>query len=57
MHIGSSRLRIIDLSPEADQPLPNEDNSVWVAYNGELYDETGNTQTPDSAGSSVPFKK
>src|SRR6188472_2014042 len=37
--LGHSRLRIIDLSPEADQPLPNEDESVWVAYNGELYDE------------------
>src|SRR4051812_46897227 len=37
--LGHSRLRIIDLSPEADQPLPNEDDSVWVAYNGELYDE------------------
>ena len=30
-------LRIIDLSPEADQPMPNEDGTVWLAYNGELY--------------------
>jgi asparagine synthase (glutamine-hydrolysing) len=37
--LGHSRLRIIDLSPDADQPLPNEDETVWVAYNGELYDE------------------
>jgi asparagine synthase (glutamine-hydrolysing) len=36
--LGHTRLRIIDLSPEADQPLPNEDRTVWVAYNGELYD-------------------
>jgi asparagine synthase (glutamine-hydrolysing) len=35
--LGHTRLRIIDLSPEGDQPLPNEEASVWVAYNGELY--------------------
>jgi asparagine synthase (glutamine-hydrolysing) len=35
--LGHARLRIIDLSEEADQPLPNEDDSVWVNYNGELY--------------------
>lgn len=35
--LGHTRLRIIDLSPEADQPLSNEDATVWVSYNGELY--------------------
>ena len=35
--LGAVRLRILDLSPEGDQPLPNEDESVWVAFNGELY--------------------
>ena len=35
--LGHTRLRIIDLSPEADQPMPNEDGTVWVTYNGELY--------------------
>ena len=35
--LGHTRLRIIDLSPEADQPMPNEDGTVWLAYNGELY--------------------
>ncbi|MEX0990759.1 MAG: asparagine synthase (glutamine-hydrolyzing) [Actinomycetota bacterium] len=34
---GAVRLRIIDLSPEGDQPMDNEDGSVWVAFNGELY--------------------
>jgi asparagine synthase (glutamine-hydrolysing) len=34
---GHTRLRIIDLSPLADQPLSNEDGTVWVAYNGEIY--------------------
>ena len=35
--LGHTRLRIIDLDPRADQPLPNEDSSVWLVYNGELY--------------------
>src|SRR4249920_2315686 len=37
--IGHTRLRIIDLSSEADQPLANEDGTVWVTYNGELYND------------------
>lgn len=35
--LGHTRLRIIDVSEEADQPLPNEDGTVWVSFNGELY--------------------
>jgi asparagine synthase (glutamine-hydrolysing) len=35
--MGHLRLRIIDLSPLADQPMPNESRTVWVAYNGEIY--------------------
>jgi asparagine synthase (glutamine-hydrolysing) len=35
--LGHTRLRIIDLDPRADQPLPNEDGSVWLVYNGEVY--------------------
>ena len=32
-----TRLRIIDLSAAAAQPMPNEDESVWVTFNGEIY--------------------
>jgi asparagine synthase (glutamine-hydrolysing) len=35
--LGHTRLRIIDTSERADQPLGNEDGSIWVAFNGELY--------------------
>lgn len=31
------RLSIIDLSEQGRQPMPNEDGSVWIAYNGEIY--------------------
>jgi len=31
------RLKILDLSENAKQPLHNEDNSIWVVLNGEIY--------------------
>ena len=33
-----TRLAIIDPRPEADQPFRNDDGSVWLCYNGEVYD-------------------
>jgi asparagine synthase (glutamine-hydrolysing) len=35
--LGHRRLSIIDLSPEARQPLLNEDETVAVVVNGEIY--------------------
>jgi asparagine synthase (glutamine-hydrolysing) len=35
--LGHRRLAIIDLSPEANQPLLNEDGSIGVVVNGEIY--------------------
>jgi asparagine synthase (glutamine-hydrolysing) len=35
--LGARRLSIIDLAG-GRQPLPNEDGSVWVAFNGELFE-------------------
>jgi asparagine synthase (glutamine-hydrolysing) len=31
------RLRIIDLSPDANQPMANEDGAIQVVFNGEIY--------------------
>lgn len=35
--LGHRRLSIIDLSPQGRQPMCNEDASVWLAFNGEIY--------------------
>ncbi|HEV8594042.1 MAG TPA: asparagine synthase (glutamine-hydrolyzing) [Thermoplasmata archaeon] len=34
--LGVKRLKIIDLAT-GDQPIGNEDGTVWVVYNGEIY--------------------
>ncbi len=34
---GHRRLSIVDLSPTGAQPMPNDDRSAWIAYNGEFY--------------------
>jgi len=35
--LGHRRLSIIDLSPAGRQPKCNEDESVWIVFNGEIY--------------------
>lgn len=35
--LGHQRLSIIDLSPAGKQPLANEDQSIWLSLNGEIY--------------------
>lgn len=35
--LGHARLSIIDLTT-GDQPIPNEDKSIWIVANGEFYD-------------------
>ena len=35
--LGSRRLAILDLSPDGHMPMSNEDGSVWITYNGEIY--------------------
>jgi asparagine synthase (glutamine-hydrolysing) len=31
------RLSIIDLSPAGHQPMSNEDGTIWIIFNGEIY--------------------
>jgi len=35
--LGHCRLSIIDLTSFGHQPMSNEDNTLWIVYNGEIY--------------------
>ena len=35
--LGSRRLAILDLSAKGHMPMSNEDGSIWITYNGEIY--------------------
>jgi asparagine synthase (glutamine-hydrolysing) len=35
--LAHRRLSIVDLSPAGHQPMANEDDSVWITFNGEIY--------------------
>ncbi len=35
--VASQRLAIIDLSPAGHQPMTNENESLWLVFNGEIY--------------------
>ncbi len=35
--LGHRRLSIIDLSPAANQPMSNENGTIWLVFNGEIY--------------------
>lgn len=47
--IGMRRLSIIDLSA-GHQPLSNEDGSVWIVFNGEIYNYRELRRSLESAG-------
>jgi asparagine synthase (glutamine-hydrolysing) len=34
---GHQRLSIIDLTDAGQQPMSNEDGTIWITYNGEIY--------------------
>jgi len=47
--LGHRRLSIIDLAT-GDQPLANEDGTVWVVFNGEIYNFADVRVTLEAAG-------
>jgi asparagine synthase (glutamine-hydrolysing) len=47
---GHRRLSIVDLSPAGHQPMSNEDGTVWIAYNGEVYNHEALRRELESKG-------
>src|ERR1700759_1445427 len=35
--LGSRRLAILDLSADGHMPMCNENRTLWITYNGEIY--------------------
>src|SRR5262245_31717406 len=49
---GHRRLSIVDLSPAGHNPMPNEDESIWITFNGEIYNHEKLRESLISAGHS-----
>lgn len=50
--LGHRRLSIIDLTASGHQPMSNEDASIWIVYNGEVYNYKGIREELEAAGHS-----
>lgn len=50
--LGHRRLAILDLSPRGHQPMPNRAGTVWISYNGEVYNFGELRQELERAGHS-----
>lgn len=50
--LGSRRLSILDLSADGHMPMSNEDGTVWITYNGEIYNFRELRQELESKGHS-----
>jgi len=48
--LGHRRLSIVDVSDSGHQPMCNEDGSVWVAFNGEIYNHEELRRTLEARG-------
>jgi len=48
-HLGHRRLSIIDVAG-GHQPMPNEDRTVWVIYNGEIFNHASIRPQLEQAG-------
>ena len=49
--LGHRRLSIIDLSDAASQPMCNEDESLWISFNGEIYNHAEIRSELEGSGS------
>jgi len=48
--LGHRRLSIVDLSAAGHNPMSNEDGSVWITYNGEVYNHAEHRGRLEAAG-------
>jgi asparagine synthase (glutamine-hydrolysing) len=48
--LGHRRLAIVDLSPAGHNPMPNEDGTVWITYNGEVYNHVALREELEAKG-------
>jgi len=51
--LGHRRLSIVDLSAAAFQPMSNEDGSVWISFNGEIYNHAEIRRELETSGGHV----
>src|SRR5262249_8516889 len=52
--LAHRRLSIVDLSPAGHQPMANEDGSIWITFNGEIYNHQ--VQRPSLAAKGHAFR-
>ena len=50
--LGFRRLSIVDLST-GDQPMSNEDDSVWLVFNGEIYNHADHRPRLEALGQAL----
>ncbi|MBV9839816.1 MAG: asparagine synthetase B, partial [Solirubrobacterales bacterium] len=48
--LAHRRLSIVDLSSAGHQPMSNEDGTVWITYNGEIYNHAALRAELEDAG-------
>jgi asparagine synthase (glutamine-hydrolysing) len=48
--LGNRRLAILDLSRDGHMPMCNEDGTIWMTYNGEIYNCAGLRRELESKG-------
>lgn len=48
--LAHRRLSIIDLDPRAAQPMCNEDGTIWITFNGEIYNHLSLRKELEQAG-------
>ena len=49
VHLGHRRLSIVDLAT-GQQPMSNEDGTMWLVYNGEIFNHAGLRPELEQAG-------